>query len=474
MMLLFVLLVSPGVISQRRSEVTKRPRPNIVFILVDDLRWDELGIAGHPFVKTPNIDRIGREGAMFRNAFMTTPLCSPSRASFLTGQYANMHGITDNVDRSAASHKLVTFPLLLHQSGYETAFIGKWHMGNDDSRRPGFDRWVSFKGQGTYLNPDINEDGKDVKPTGYITDLLSGYAVEFIKRRHDRPFLVYLAHKAIHPEVTQNNDGSVNLADSERFIPAERHRNLYADKPVPRRPNAMRAPTGKPALERRIGDLPPLGPQTATRDEAVLGRQRTLMAIEDGVGEILNALKVTGQLDNTIIVFTSDNGYFYGEHGLSVERRLAYEESIRMPLLVRYPPVIKAGTVRHELALNIDLAPTLLSLAGVAVPGHMQGRSLVPLLEGKKPAWRNSFLIEYYSDKVFPRMLQMGYKAVRTGRWKYIHYLELGGMDELYDLRTDPYEMKNMINQPSVEKPLNEMKKEMERLLKETSQRADQ
>jgi N-acetylglucosamine-6-sulfatase len=443
-------------------------RPNIVFILVDDLRWDELGIAGHPYIRTPNIDRIGKEGALFRNAFMTTPLCSPSRASFLTGQYAHTHGITDNVDRSAASHRLVTFPRLLQQSGYETAFIGKWHMGNDDTRRPGFDRWVSFKGQGTYLDPDINEDGQAVKPTGYITDILTGYAVEFIKRRHAKPFLVYLAHKAIHPEVTQNNDGSVNLADSERFIPAARHQQLYAGKPIPHRPNYQRAPQGKPALLRQIGNLSPLGAATGTRDAAILERQRTLMAIEDGVGEILKALQATGQLDNTLIVFTSDNGYFYGEHGLSVERRLAYEESIRMPLLVRYPQAIKAGTVRNEFALNLDLAPTLLELAGVAVPNTMQGRSLVPLLKGQKTAWRNSFLIEYYSDKVFPRIAQMGYQAVRNERWKYIHYLELSGMDELYDLKADPYEMKNLINQPGAQKPLGQMTRGLEQLLKET------
>ncbi len=367
---------------------------------------------------------------------MTTPLCSPSRASFLTGQYAHTNGIIDNVDRSAASHQLVTFPLLLHQSGYETAFVGKWHMGNDDTPRPGFDRWVSFKGQGTYLNPDFNEDGNSVKASGYITDILSSYAVEFIKRRHDKPFLIYLAHKAIHPEVMQHGDGSVNLADAELFIPAERHRNLYAGKTIPHRPNYKRAPEGKPALQRRIGDLPPLGAATATRDESILGRQRSLMAIEEGVGKILKALKETGQLDNTILVLASDNGYFYGEHGLSVERRLAYEESIRMPLLVRYHKRIKPGTVRNEFALNIDLAPTLLELAGVAAPGTMQGRSLVPLLNGKRPAWRNSFLIEYYSDKVFPRMAQMGYKAVRNERWKYIHYLELEGMDELYDLKS--------------------------------------
>lgn len=451
--------------SDRRQET----RPNIVFILIDDLRWDELGIAGHPFLKTPNIDRIGSEGALFRNAFVTTPLCSPSRASFLTGQYPHAHGITDNVDRSAASRKLITFPLLLRQSGYATAFIGKWHMGNDDSPRPGFDRWVSFKGQGSYVNPEINEDGHDVNPGGYITDLLNRYAVEFIRRRHNKPFLVYLAHKAIHPEVMQHDDGSINLNEAERFIPAKRHSNLFIGKQIPRRPSAMRPPTGKPALQRAIGDLPPLGATTATRDDAVLGRLRSLMAIEEGVSEIFKALKETGQLNNTVIVFTSDNGYFYGEHGLSVERRLAYEESIRMPLLVRYPKAIQAGTVRDEFALNIDVAPTLLELAGVSVPTVVQGHSLVPLLKGAGTEWRNSFLVEYYSDRVFPRIRQMGYKAVRNERWKYIHYFELEGMDELYDLKADPYEMKNIINQPDAAKALDSMKLEMQRLLKATS-----
>jgi N-acetylglucosamine-6-sulfatase len=455
----------------RVAPANSQRRPNVVFILVDDLRWDELGISGHPFVKTPNIDRIGREGAVFRNAFMTTPLCSPSRASFLTGQYPHTHGITDNVDRSQASHKLITFPLLLQQSGYATAFIGKWHMGNDDSRRPGFDRWVSFKGQGSYIDPEINEDGKDAKPSGYITDLLTGYAVEFIRRKHDKPYLVYLAHKAIHPEVMQHDDGSVNLAHAEQFIPAERHRRLFAGQKIPRRPNAMRVPVGKPALQRKIADLPPLGADTATRDEAVLGRLRSLMAIEEGVGEIMKALKETNQLDNTVIVLTSDNGYFYGEHGLSVERRLAYEESIRMPLLIRYPAAVKAGTARDEFALNIDLAPTLLQLAGVSVPANMEGHSLLTLLNAARTEWRKSFLLEYYSDRVFPRIKQMGYKAVRNERWKYIHYFELEGMDELYDLKTDPYEMTNVINQPHAAKTLAELKSEMQRLLKSPNDR---
>jgi len=451
-LLVFVASVSLAQPGRQQS------RPNIIFILVDDLRWDELGITGHPFIKTPHIDRIGSEGARFRNAFMTTPLCSPSRASFLTGQYAHTHGITDNVDRSVASHKLITFPLLLQQAGYATAFIGKWHMGNDDSPRPGFDRWVSFKGQGSYINPEINEDGRDVNGRGYITDLLNGYAVEFIRRRHDKPFLVYLAHKAIHPEVMQHGDGSVNLAEAERFIPAERHRNLFVGKKIPRRPNAMRPAAGKPALQRTKRIIPSLG------DEVVLGRLRSLMAVEEGVGEILKALRETNQLDDTVIVLASDNGYFYGEHGLSVERRLAYEESIRMPLLVRYPRSIKAGTIRDELVLNIDLAPTLLELAGLSPPNTVEGRSLVPLLKGSGSEWRKSFLIEYYSDKVFPWIQKMGYKAIRTERWKYIHYLELAGMDELYDLKADPYEMRNIINRRHAARTLEDMKRELERL----------
>lgn len=457
-----MLLSSLGL---RQTDRRAGPRPNIIFILVDDLRWDELGITGHPFIKTTNIDRLGSEGVLFRNAFVTAPLCSPSRAGFLTGQYAHTHGITDNIDRSVASHKLNTFPLLLRQSGYATAFIGKWHMGNDDSPRPGFDRWVSFKGQGSYLDPAINEDGKDVNRRGYITDILNGYAVEFIRHRHDKPFFVYLAHKAIHPEVMQHGDGSINMDHAERFIPAERHHKLFAGEKIPRRPSAMRAPTGKPALQRQIGDLPALGANTATRDEVVLGRLRSLMAVEEGVGEILKALQETGQLDNTVIVFSSDNGYFYGEHGLSIERRLAYEESIRMPLLMRYPKVIKAGTVRDELALNIDVAPTLLELAGVSTQNVVQGRSLVPLIKDGKTQWRNSFLIEYYSDRVMPRIRQMGYKAIRDERWKYIHYYELQGMDELYDLQSDPYEMQNLINHPDAAETLSRLKREMERLL---------
>lgn len=426
------------------------PRPNIVFILIDDLRFDDVACLGNPLVETPNIDRIAREGVICRNAFATTPLCSPSRACFLTGQYAHAHGILDNTDRSPRSHELVTFPRLLHDAGYETAYIGKWHMGVDDSPRPGFDHWVSVKGQGQYIDPELNIDGQRVQTVGYVTDLFNDKAVAFLKRPHDKPFLLYLAHKAVHPSLAQRADGSISDPSAGKFIPAERHKTLYTGQPVPRRPNAFVPPTDKPALWRTIGDLPRLGRETGTDDETIRNRLRMVVGVDEGVGQIFETLDAAGQLDNTLIVFTSDHGYFYGEHGLSVERRLAYEEAIRIPLLMRYPKLIRPNSAIESFVLSIDLAPTLLELGGTQIPNNLNGRSVLPLLKGDSSAPRSAFLIEYFSDKVFPRMDRMAYQAVRTDRWKYIHYTELGDdMDEFYDLKSDPNELKNLINAPN-------------------------
>ena len=456
-------LVSWGAFRGDAAET--RPRPNIVVIVVDDLRWDEIGCAGHPFAETPHVDRVAREGARFLNAFATTPLCSPVRASLLTGRYTHGHGILDNTNRSAQSHQLVTFPRMLQGEGYETAFIGKWHMGNDPTPRPGFDYWVSIKGQGETLNPEIYEDGKLARVRGYITDVFTDRALRFIERDREKPFLLYLSHKAIHPNLTQYDDGSISDPSAAVFIPAERHENLYADAPVPRRPNVNDTLEGKPALRRQIGDLPPLGPKTGTSDTTVRNRLRMLAAVDEGLGRLLAVLEKSGKLDDTAVVVTSDHGYFNGEHGLSVERRLAYEETIRIPLVIRYPRLIEAGSTRDELVLSIDLAPTLLDLAGTKPTAPMHGRSLVPLLKGEAADWRTSFLVEYYTDTVFPRVLDMGYKAVRTDRYKYIHYLQLKGMDELYDLESDPYEMKNLIAEPSSWPVLRQMKTELLRLL---------
>src|SRR3989454_5520007 len=208
------------------------PRPNFLFILTDDLRFNALPSTGPPFVKTPNIDRIAREGATFTNAFGTTPLCSPSRASYLTGRWVRSHKVLGNGDNAARSHELITWPRLLHDAGYETGYAGKWHMGTDDTPRPGFDRWVSFKGQGTYEDPTINVDGQASKVTGYMTDILNEHALNFVKAEHKKPFALYLAHKAVHGP----------------FTPAERHKNLYSDTPFKPAPSAQDSLEGKPVL----------------------------------------------------------------------------------------------------------------------------------------------------------------------------------------------------------------------------------
>jgi len=437
-------------------------------VLVDDMRWDEMRVAGHPFIDTPHMDRVAREGARFLNAFATTPLCSPSRASFLTGQYAHTNGITDNTARP--SHTLRTFPAQLQQAGYRTGFFGKWHMGNDDSPRPGFNHWVAMPGQGEAIDPSLNVDGERVHAKGYTTDLLTDYVERFIERPSDQPFLVYLAHKAIHPNVIQRDDGSLVPIPGQPggFVAAERHRGRYAGRPMPRRASAFKPPVGKPALLRPVKGLPPLGRETATTDEEIRGRIEMLLGVDDSLGRILATLQKKGVLDDTVVVFTSDHGYFYGEHGLNEERRLAYEETIRIPLLIRYPRRIAANVTRSQMVLSIDLAPTLLELAGVQSRADLQGRSMIPVLERDSRDWRSSFLIEYYSDTVFPRIYQMGYVAARTARHKYIQYRELQEMDELYDLETDPFEETNIIGRTESAGTLERMKSELSRLLEQT------
>ena len=444
--------------------------PNIIVILVDDLRWDDLGIEGHPFVETPAIDRLAREGARFRNAFATTPLCSPSRATILTGQYAHTNGIVDNTARDAASHRLQTFAQPLAAAGWRTGFFGKWHMGNDDSPRPGFTRWVAMQGQGEATDPQFNIDGTRARERGYVTDLLTDHVVDFVREPGGQPFMVFLAHKALHPNIVQRDDGSTGAVagQAEGFVPAPRHRGRYTDAVVPRRPNAGPPVAGKPALQRAIEGVAPLGPETATPDRDVRARLEMLLAVDESVARIVQALEDNGELARTVIFLTSDHGYFYGEHQLNEERRLAYEETIRIPLILRYPPRVAAGATPVAMVQTIDLAPTILELARVADPVARQGRSLVPLLRGDEVPWRQSILVEYRSDTVFPRIRDMGYQAVRTTRHKYIHYLELPGMDELYDLEADPYEMSNLIGTPQGEALLPALQAELARLQQQT------
>ena len=446
-------------------------RPNIVVVVLDDARFDDFGFSGHPYVKTPNFDRVANEGIQFSNAFASVPLCSPNRACILTGMHAHSHGITDNTDRSERSHQLVTFPMRLNRAGYETAFIGKWHMGLDDTRRPGFDEWLCMRGQGDYFDPEVNDNGRRHRLPGYASDIFSDRAADFIRRRRDRPFLVYLSHKAVHPNLFQDADGSItSVPEDGGFTPPERLASLYSGLRIPRRPNAASFAQDKPALQRPIKDVPPLGPDTGTPDHVIRNRLRILTAADEAFGMVLEALEETEQAGDTCVLLTSDHGYFYGEHGLNEERRLAYEESIRVPLAIRWPTRIAAGRKSEALVLSVDLAPTILELAGISGPFETHGRSLLPLLVGPPPPrWRRSLLIEYFSDRVWPRMVAMGYRAVRTERWKYIRYTDLEGMDELYDLWADPYEMCNLWNHRGFAATKTRLVGELDRLLLESS-----
>jgi N-acetylglucosamine-6-sulfatase len=452
-------------------------RPNIVVLVVDDLRFDEFGAAGHPYLETPNIDRLAAEGALFTKAFHAVSLCSPNRATLLTGQFPSRHGIIDNVSRSLASHRLETFPQALQAAGYRTAFLGKWHMGNDPTPRPGFDYWAALPGQGRSVDPELFEGGRLQVVPGYATDLLTDRAIGFIEREKEHPFLVYLAHKAVHPDVTQRDDGSIAPGSEGGYIPAPRHLGRYDDRRFPRRANSADSLArlgGMPAVQRALATLvsgSDSGPADLlaaprTEEETIRRRAEMILAVDEGLGRIMATLDSLGILDRTAILFTSDNGFFFGEHGLSTERRLPYEESIRNPLLLRYPPRVKAGSRPAGLALTVDVAPTLLELAGVAVGPQIQGRSLVPLFAGTPPGWRESVLVEFYTyENPFPHLLDMDYRAVRTDRYKYIHWIKHPEMDELYDLVSDSLELSNVADDPAMAGVKSRLKAELGRLV---------
>jgi len=454
-------------------------KPNLIVILIDDLRFDEFGAGGHPYMKTPHVDRIADEGAIFTRAFHPTPICSPNRASILTGQYASRHGIIDNVARDAASMRLPNYHLALQRLGYETAHIGKWHMGNDAAPRPGYDLWVSFKGHGRLVDPEFNENGTAVQHRGYITDLLNERAVRFVAAKRDRPFALFLAHKAVHPDAVQAADGTLDLASGGGYRVPARHADLYRGAVFPKRPNML--PPGevvkqKPiwaeafelkATERAQATLRAI--QAGTQEEIRL-RAAMMASVDEGVGMLFDALARTQQLDDTFILFLGDNGYFFGEHALGPERRFAYEEGIRSPFVLRYPRRVKAGTTIADLVLTLDIAPTLVALAGGKPPASMQGRSLVPLFAGRRAGWRKAFLCEYFSENALPWLVGMSYKAVRTDRHKLIHWVnrDNGLLDELYDLDRDPYELKNLIGSRTYAPVRAKLHKALARLVAES------
>jgi arylsulfatase A-like enzyme len=427
-----------------------RDAPNVLVIMTDDQRWDAFGAAGNPILKTPNIDRIANEGVRFTQAFVTNSLCAPSRASLLTGLYSHVHGVTthgtvpENRNQAGLADAQETFVSILQRAGWHTGVVGKWHIRSEPR---GFDRWVILPGGGgPYMDPTMTAHSVPLKFRGHADDVTGDQALEFLQKRPaERPFCLLFNFKAPH----------------RNWIPPERFATEFNDieVPVPRtfedklegRPEALRrakmAIADMPDFRRRgvPEDLPPEVRKKRNLEELVKNYYRTLLGVDENVGRVLRFLDENDLAKNTVVVFTSDNGFFLGEHGL-YDKRLMYEPSIRVPLLVRYPARLAPRVDAEHMVLNIDVAPTLLALAGIPAPHAMQGRSFAPLLEGKDAAWRDDFLYEFFEYPDADHCV-MKHRGIRTKRWQLIHFFEEPQGWELYDLETDPDETTNLFGE---------------------------
>lgn len=428
-------------------------RPNVVIMMTDDQRWDAMSCAGNTILKTPHLDRIAGEGMRFRNMFVTNALCSPSRASLLTGQYSHTHGVIDNKNRSIKPDQPL-LPDLLREAGYTVAFCGKSHVQGALRDRQ-WDYYFGYLGQGDYLKPVIAEgtSGKDLPRDGYMDDVVTDKAIAWLKDRpREKPFCLFLWFKAPH----------------RSWIRAPRHQDLFRDVAIPVPPTFdenLKGYPGKPRAfaqaDNKIGDFP----DVRTLDGFVKDYYATITAVDENVGRVLDSLKQLGDLDRTAVMFTSDNGFFLGEWHM-FDKRFMHEPSIRVPLLVRYPRLVKAGSLCDQMVLNIDIAPTVLDLAGLKIPDWMQGRSALPLLEGKPVEWRRDWLYEYFE---FPAVHSVRkHRGVRTERYKLIHYYEDPEEFELYDLQADPQELRNLHGQPDHEQLERRLRERIEELRRQT------
>lgn len=450
-------------------------RPNIVFVLCDDLRWDCMSCAGHPYLKTPNIDRLSNEGVRFANALCTTSLCSPSRASILSGLYAHTHKVMDNFTEFPSN--ITSFPQRLHNEGYETAYIGKWHMGeNNDEKRTGFDYFVTHKGQGKYYDTEFNVNGVRQALKGYYTHIVTDLATQWLKQPHNKPFLLMLGHKAPH----------------SFYIPEPKYSKVFDNVEI-KYPDTAFNLEGKPQwIKDRLttwhGIYGPLFewrktfPDTSAegvKDFAAMTRAYwgTILSVDDSVGALYSTLKELGQLDNTIFVFMGDNGLLNGEHGM-VDKRTMHEPSIRIPIIVRYPGLTSTNIpkVIQETVLTVDIAPSILDLCNAKPLKNIHGKSFKKLVQQGDNNWRKSFFYEYNYEKQFPYTPNI--RGVRTDEWKYMHYPHGDGtpdkhLAELYNLKNDPEERFNLINDPQFSNVLKDLQKELKKLMKQTGVKKD-
>lgn len=420
------------------EEAPPATRPNLLLFIVDDMRFDAAGFAGHPVFQSPQMDRLAAEGAVFDDAFVITSLCSPSRATMLTGRYTHEHGVTDiwtDLDPGET-----TFAGLLRDSGYETAWIGKWHLDRAGAPHPDFDHWISFPVHGRYLDPLLNVDGQVEVAQGHMTDVITDRALAFLELPRDRPFFLAVSHPAVH----------------QPWIPQARFDGLYAGAGIELPATWDDGNPGKPSY---------LGCRaTAETDEQMRDLVRDyldlLAGVDESLGLLLDGLQAQGILDDTMVMLIGDNGYLLGEHGM-LDKRTAYEPSMRIPLVVRYPRWFGAGTrVADNLALNLDVPVTLLDAAGVPVPTTMRGSSLRALAEGS--VVRDEFLYQYFRDpqsEITPEI-----RALRTLDLKYIRHPDSFEPEELYDLRNDQDETLNLAGDAAWSDELGQMRQRLDEL----------
>jgi arylsulfatase A-like enzyme len=464
----------------------KQP-PNILFIFADDHTTQALSAYGHPLrlVETPNMDRLAKQGMLFQRCLVPNSICGPSRAVILTGKYSHLNGFYRNGNRFDGSQQ--TFPKLLQQAGYQTAVIGKWHLATDPT---GFDHWHILPGQGIYYNPPMIRDGQQVKHEGYTTDLIADFSIEWLKQRDpSKPFLLMSQHKAPHREWAPalkylGWNGDREFPEPETLFDdysgrgrAEREQDMTLAKTFNATDAKLVAPPYLTAEQREVWDAYYEPRNEAFRQANLTGKdlirwryQRymhdylgTILSVDEAVGRLLQFLDDEGLADNTIVVYSSDQGFYLGEHGW-FDKRWIYEESLTTPLLVRWPGVAQAGTRHGSLVSILDLPETFLEAAGLPVPDDMQGRSLLPLLRGQTPEdWRTSFYYHYYE---FPgaHSVRKHYGVV-TDRYKLFHFYEPEmNYWTLIDRQTDPHELTNVFGKPDYASVQQELAAELTRL----------
>jgi len=477
-------LAIPGCLPLKRA-LSKRP--NILFIMADDHASHAMSCYGSVINKTPQIDRIAEEGIRFDNCFCTNSICAPSRAVILTGKHSHLNGVRDNAIHFDGSQQ--TFPKLLQQAEYQTVMIGKWHLKSDPT---GFDYWNVLPGQGNYYNPDLIEMGERKQHKGYVTDIITDIALDFLENRRDRakPFMMMLHHKAPHrnwqpaprhldiyddlefpePDTLFDDYSTRSAAASEQEMTLRNHMHIEYDLKMgnpPERMDDKQKWTWKEAYGPKKIEFELKKPEG---DELVRWKYQRYMqdylgciaAVDENIGRILDYLDKAGLAENTIVVYTSDQGFYLGDHGW-YDKRFMYEESLRMPLIARFPGYIKRGSVNDELVSNLDFASTFLELADVDIPSNMQGRSLSRLLRNRKVKdWRESIYYHYYEYPAV-HMVKRHY-GVRTKRYKLMHFYYDIDAWELYDLEKDPQELHNVYHDPAYASVVTEMKAELKRL----------